>query len=179
MKQLDSQLLWRQMQEGNREAFAALFKAYYSELKAYGMKLSGSHEFAQEAIQLLFLKIWESKHRIGAAKNPKSYLLRAYRTTILDLLSENKRRSTQLTDLSFQFNQQELPALADPSNSPLLQLVNQLSDKQREIIFLKFYNNLSYKEIAEVLEINYQTVRNYIAKSMIILRKKMNFSQNK
>ena len=91
MKQLNAQLLWQQMQQGNQEAFAALFKTYYSELKVYGTKFSGSPELAQEGIQLLFLKIWERKHRLSTVQNPRSYLLRAYRTTLLDLLKQNQK----------------------------------------------------------------------------------------
>jgi len=180
MKQVNTQLLWRQMQKGNQEAFASLFKIYYSDLKAYGTKLTANPDIAQEGVQLLFLKIWEKKDRLSTIQHPKSYLLTAYRTTLLDLLKEQKKRRIQLTKLPFQFNKEELPLLTETlETASILHLVNQLSDKQREIIFLKFYNNLSYQEIAEVLGINYQTVRNYMSKSIALLRKKINFSQKK
>lgn len=170
------------MKEGNQDAFAALFKLYYPELKAYGLKISGSTEIAQEGIQQLFLKIWEKKQRLNTVQNPKAYLLKAYRSTLLDLLSSEKKRNAQLTDLSFQLTYQEFSSFQDSSTNeslPIYQLVNQLSDKQREIIFLKFYNDLSYQEIAEIVGINYQTVRNYMVKAIGVLRKKMKIKSKK
>ena len=170
------------MQEGNQEAFSALFKIYYPELKAYGKKMSGREALAQEGIQLLFLKIWERKHQLSAAQNPKAYLLKAYRSMLLDLLAKEQKRTHQQTEVALQFSLQEFPFFQNNAPSPPSSIhlfINQLSEKQREIIYLKFYNDLTYQEIAEVLNINYQTVRNYMVKALTSLRKKMNISLKK
>ena len=179
---LNSNLLWRQMQEGSQEAFAALFKSYYPDLKAYGAKMSGREDLAKEGIQLLFVKIWERKHQLSIAQNPKAYLLKSYRSILLDLIAKEQKRNRQQTEIALQFSPQEFPFFQNSSSaasSSIHDFINQLSEKQREIIYLKFYNNLSYQEIAEVLSINYQTVRNYMVKALTSLRKKMNFSSKK
>ncbi len=52
----------------------------------------------------------------------------------------------------------------------LQQALNQLTDQQKEVIFLRFYNGMSYKEIEEILSINRQSVRNHVYRGMETLR---------
>jgi RNA polymerase sigma-70 factor (ECF subfamily) len=54
----------------------------------------------------------------------------------------------------------------------LFKELNTLSPRQKEIVYLKFYNELSYQEIAEVTSLNYQSVRNYMHQALMALRKK-------
>lgn len=167
--------LWNQLQQGQQEAFNQIFRSYYVDLKAYGIKISHNEELAKEAIQILFVKIWERREQLGVVNSIKAYLLRAYRRNLIDLLeAEQKRRRQTYPQAAFHISPEELSIYRDQQQAQAKQitaLLNRLPDKQKEIIYLRFYNQLSYIEIAEILDLNYQTVRNYGVKAMKFLAK--------
>ncbi len=172
---MDTTKLWQKIKKGDQDAFNQLFKLYYIDLKAYGIKIARQETYAKEAIQLLFAKIWKKRATLNEVTSVKSYLLSAYRRTLIDLLQAEKKQQ-QLTDNAPSFIiapselsifQQEKEAKANH----LAILLNQLPAKQKEIIYLRFYNQLSYLEIAEIIDLNYQSVRNYSVKAIRFLRK--------
>ena len=71
---MNTALLWQKIKEGDKNAFNQLFKCYYTDLKAYGIKIAGQEAFAKEAIQLLFVKIWEKRATLKEVTSIKSYL---------------------------------------------------------------------------------------------------------
>lgn len=158
------------MQEGDQEAFNHLFRVMYPELKAYGMKVAQREDLVKDAIQKLFVKIWERKARLGQVKSVKSYMMKAYRRTLIDLLTAEQKRGKQtLPSLPFQLSPEDLKIHQQDQQhraEQLAELLSKLPEKQREIIYLRFYNQLSFLEIAEILEVNYQTVRNYASKAI-------------
>jgi RNA polymerase sigma-70 factor (ECF subfamily) len=52
-----------------------------------------------------------------------------------------------------------------------VQAIDQLSNRQKEIIYLKFYQNLSYEEVSEIMNINYQVARNLLHQAIKAMRK--------
>ena len=167
--------LWQKIKKGDKNAFNQLFKSYYVDLKSYGIKIAGQETYAKEAVQLLFIKIWDKRTTLSEVTSVKSYLLSAYRRTLIDLL-QAEQKQYELTDnapsfiiapLELKIFHQEKTAQA----AQLAALLNQLPPKQKEIIYLRFYNQLSYLEIAEIVDLNYQSVRNYGVKAIKFLRK--------
>ena len=172
---MDTTQLWQKIKKGDKNAFNQLLKFYYADLKAYGIKIAGQETFAKEAIQLLFIKIWERRTTLSEVTSVKNYLLNAYRRTLIDFLQAEKKQS-QLTPNtpSFTISPNELSIFQQEKAAQairLTQLLNQLPAKQKEIIYLRFYNQLSYLEIAEIINLNYQSVRNYGVKAIKFLRK--------
>lgn len=172
---MDTVLLWQKIKNGDKTAFNQLFKWYYADLKAYGIKIAGQENDAQEAIQLLFVKIWEKRNTLNEVISIKSYLLKAYRRTLIDFLqAEKKQQSLVVPNSTFIIAPSELKMFHQAKTAQaeqLAKLLNQLPDKQKEIIYLRFYNQLSYLEIAEIIDLNYQSVRNYSVKAIKFLRK--------
>lgn len=158
------------MQEGDQEAFNRLFRVLYPELKAYGMKIAQREDLVKDAIQKLFVKIWERRENLGQLKSVKSYVLKAYRRTLIDLLAAEQKRARQNPSPGvFQLSPEDLKIYQENQKyraEQLSKLLGKLPDKQREIIYLRFYNHLSFLEIAEILDVNYQTVRNYASKAL-------------
>jgi len=167
--------LWKKIKKGDKNAFNQLFKLYYSDLKAYGIKIAGQETYAKEAIQLLFVKIWEKRTTLNEVTSVKSYILSAYRRTLIDLLQAEKKQHLFIdTTPSFIIAPSELSIFQQEKKAQATQLttlLNQLPAKQKEIIYLRFYNQLSYLEIAEIVDLNYQSVRNYSVKAIRFLRK--------
>lgn len=175
---MNYKLWWTQIQEGNKDAFNRLFRSLYPELKAYGMKISQREDLVQEAIQRLFIKLWERRKGLGIAQSIKGYIMKAFRRTLIDLLTaEQKRATLTAAPISFQLSPEDLKIYQQEQEEragQISMLLQKLPENQREVIYLRFYNRLSYPEIAEIMGMNYQTVRNYGSKAIRFLTNQWN-----
>ena len=166
---------WQKIVNGDQEAFNALFRNIYPELKAYGLALSNNEPLVQDALQNLFVKLWTRRAQLGHIESIKHYLYRSFRNTLLDLIKE-EQKYLDLDQAQLEKKTAFIPL--DPADKKSIlaaknisYLLEQLPVKQKEIIYLRFYNHLSFKEIAEVMDLRYQTVRNYSVKAIQYLLK--------
>ena len=134
------------------------------------MKISQREDLVQEAIQRLFIKLWERREKSGGVQSVKGYILKAFRRTLVDLLTAEQKRVTLATaSIPFQLSPEDLKIYQQEKEGRAEQismLLQRLPENQREVIYLRFYNRLSYPEIAEIMGMNYQTVRNYGSKAI-------------
>jgi len=80
----------------------------------------------------------------------------------------------QIENQHYEFSIEEIminDSLSEQKRQALKKAIGKLNANQREILYLKFYNNLSYQEISEILNISYQTVRNYMSQALKALKK--------
>ncbi len=161
-------VLWKRMKSGDHESFSKIFKSYYPRLYAYGMKLKPFPDFVRDQVQDLFLFIWQNREGLGDVSNLKAYLFTSLRRRIF--LQKNNRVQTNLLD---SISDEETQALVFDSDEfvdrelisvnlkeKLIKNLNALPVYQREIIFLRFYHHLTYREIAGVINIKEQSVKN-------------------
>ncbi len=176
MTQKDKQLkLWEAMLQGDLTALEQIYALFHADLYHYALKLTKQVDLAEDAVQDVFMDLWNYRKQLPTVHAPKFYLIRSVRNQCLKLI--NKQNRFTALDAASSFELTILPEeLKIKDNSELTKKViaagmSTLSPRQREIIYLKFYNNLDYEELAEVLDINYQSVVNHIHKAMIKLRK--------
>jgi len=176
MTQKDKQLkLWEAMLQGDLTALEQLYTLFHTDLYHYALKLTEQVDLAEDAVQDVFMDLWNYRKQLPAVYAPKFYLIRSVRNQCLKLIKKQNRLTS--LDLANHFEMVILPEelqLKDNSEKTKKAIalgMATLSPRQREIIYLKFYNNLDYEELAEVLDINYQSVVNHIHKAMIKLRK--------
>ena len=155
-----------------------IYKLYFNELYNYGMRISHNEELTRDCIQDLFAKLWAGDSKIIDAKEPKTYMFKVLRNNIIDALKQNavfiEEHDTELYDPILAGEDLVLnKELTEERSEQLKQAIEQLSNRQKEIIYLRFYNGLSYEEIAEVTSIKYQSIRNIFSSSLKILRKKL------
>lgn len=133
------------------------------------MKLCGNRELVKDQIQELFISLWNRSGPLNQIESKKSYLLISLKRKILKKLEE-KSDTPKIKDeweefASFFFNTEEFMIQKEIEGSRKLALqeaLNQLPDRQREVVYLRFYRGLSYEEIEEVLSINYQSAVNHV-----------------
>lgn len=167
---IDTKDLWNRFLEGDVSAYERVFKLFYSDLYGYGLKLSGQPELVKDTIQELFVKLWERRERLSSVNSIKGYLLVALRRMLMRELKSDSRTSfldeDQVGNLeSLQFSAEEIiikRELEHEQKNELLQAIEHLPDRQKEVLFLRYYNGMSYEEMQEILAINYQSVRNHI-----------------
>jgi len=169
------QRYWKNFLEGDRHAFSVLFKKYYNSLFQYAYRQSQDEEVAHECVQQLFFQLWNSRATISEAHNVKAYLFKALRST---LYKEKKyhHRFQQLEKVNTRemcFSQEDLLLEEEADElrkKKMSQVLNGLPRRQREVIYLKYYEELSYQQIAQVLDMNYQSVVNLIHRAIQKLR---------
>ncbi len=167
--------LWNDILEGNIDSLGLLYKRYYIPLFLFGKKVSDRHDLAEDSVQDLFFKIWKKRENLGRTFSTRSYIYAAYRRLLLDKIKlDSKKSYFNTTENQTQSCVQEL-IINNEINSEQISMIKNEIDKlparQKEIIFLRFFNGLNYQEIAEILNINYQSVRNSIHKALTTIRK--------
>ena len=166
--------IWENMLKGDLAALEQLYALFHTDLYHYALKITEQPDLAEDAVQDVFVDLWNYRKQITNINSPKFYLIRSLRNQCLKLIKKQNR----LTDIAMvnPINiiidpaELQLKSESDFMKKNIETAMDKLSPRQREIIYLKFYNNLDYEELAEVLEINYQSVVNHIHKAMIKLR---------
>ncbi|MEM8524453.1 MAG: sigma-70 family RNA polymerase sigma factor [Bacteroidota bacterium] len=169
--------LWQQVLQDDIQGLEQIYKNYYPALFAYARKLVEDHTLAEDAIQDTFIYVWNHRRSIGEIHSMQFYLTRAVRNTCLALIKkQSKFQALEEAEAKLKINIQtsELDLMTEDSGTKekLKTALDELSNRQREIIFLKFFNNLDYQEISQVLNINYQSVVNHVHKAIQKLRQK-------
>lgn len=142
----------------------------------YGVKLCNQPELVKDCIQELFRNIWERRENLTHIESPNVYLFVSLRRKILKK-TKARRKSEDLEEVDeddlIQFGKEELiikDEVKFQQKKELQQALNQLSDRQKEVIYLHYYNGMSYGEIEKILSINRQSVRNHMYQAMETLR---------
>lgn len=172
-------LLWQSFREGDSYAFEQLVKQYYPLLLNYGNRLSKDREFVKDCLHDLFVELWNRKEKLDTIENLKPYLLLSFRRKLLRETKKIKwfREANEVTDdyvLEVQFTIETYLISKEVQHESLKRLksnIEKLTKRQREVIYLRFYQELDYDEIAGIMEINYHSVVNLIYESLRMLRK--------
>lgn len=178
MNSVPENSLWNLFLEGDKRAFSSLFKHFYPFLYSYGLKISKNEAHTQDTLQTFFIYLYEQREKLGNVNNVKSYLFVSFRRALL-LKMKKERKTTELTPLGisnygFEFSPEELAIDQEfiaAKREVITQILNKLSPREREVIYLKYYSNLPTMEIASVMDISYQSVLNTIQKAFQKLRK--------
>lgn len=175
--------LWKGFKSGDKAALNTLFRKYYPLLHNYGRKLTQNTELTEDCLQDFFLYLYEHRRNLKDVDTIKPYLFKAFRNRLFKYLKTNANLlsldALEKNSLSIQFSAEELMIQqenAQLQSAQMLPLLNQLTNKQKELIYLKYYNNLSITDIAEVVGISYQGVLNGLGKTMKKLRKILAFA---
>ncbi len=173
---IDDDTLWQQLRAGDRMALGSLAKRWYRPLLHYGTKLTGNRALIEDSIQDLFLALWEKHLTLAAVGSIRAYLFVSLRNNLLRVTKQNSTY-VDLTDADFPddglTNPEYLCMQSEETESVqhrLHQSLKRLPKRQRESIYLRYYENLSYDEIAVVMGLNRQVVANYLQHALHNLR---------
>lgn len=166
-------LLWESFRKGDRNAFATLFRHHYEALFRYGGKFTDNPGQLEDCIQELFVELWQSSSRLPV-KSVRAYLLKSLKYKILKA-SRRRRTFLPITDGQgvFEWSHEDYLIAGEQSaeiNKRVLNALDHLSNRQKEIIYLKYFQNLSYEEISDVMNINYQVARNLLYQAIKSLK---------
>ncbi|NNE26402.1 MAG: sigma-70 family RNA polymerase sigma factor [Saprospiraceae bacterium] len=164
--------LWSRLKAGDRQAFDIIYRRYADTLYKYGSRFSKDGNTVEDAIHDLFVYIWKQKANLSDTDSIKAYLLFALRNRLLKDL-KNKNR-IELKDEDPYLSEKEMSAEASmirneeevALNFALKKSLNVLSNREREVMYLKYFDGMSYEDICQIMNINYQSVRNLVSRSL-------------
>ncbi len=162
----------------DERSFKELFYGFYSRLCRYTYYILGSKEHAEEIIQDLFTRIWEQRRKLYIEGSIESYLFISARNAAYNYLKSDLHKKQREEVYSLQEEQNEIFD-RELFLEKLQQALSFLPEQCREIYCLKNMEGLTYKEIAEYLEISEKTVEVQIYRALKKLRKLMGKDKNR
>jgi RNA polymerase sigma factor (sigma-70 family) len=177
---LDESKLWTNFKQGEETAFAFIFRTYYESMFNYGKKFHKDSELIEDCIQELFLEIWKNRANLADIDNIKPYLLTAIRRKIIKQLDKNLKIKKLFSnnnekeykfEIIFSYETELINAQSDKEKIQQLQeKLDRLPPRQKEILYLLFYQDMSYEEVSQIMGINYQSARNLVHRAIKMLR---------
>lgn len=166
--------LWNDFRNGDKGAFAYIYVRFFPVLYRYGCRICNDRDLVQDCIQDLFLELSKAPENLSATTSIRYYLYRCIRRKIAVKASAmHRHRFESLEDndcgefhegvtLPFEFRHIEMESAVE-RRTEILKALQFLTKKQRKVIQLRFFENMSHKEISTAMSINISTVYNLIS----------------
>ncbi len=158
-------------QTGDMAAFEAFFRENERAVFRNAYLITGSREDAEDVLQDVFTSVWKSRHTYDANKGKLSTWL--HRITVNECLRKRRKdRPSMLRvdpeEISFAGQAQQRPDI--PDFEALTEAMNALDPRHRAVLVLRYFNDLSYDEIAGTLQVPLGTVKSRINHALKRLR---------
>jgi len=171
-----SSQLFEAFKKGDINAFSGLYDMHVNLLFNYGIRLTTDKELLKDCIQEVFVKIYNKRNELEAVQNIKSYLI----ISLKNKLCDESRKRIHLSDIAVD----EIDIISGDNvencyiaiekektdSAFIAKLMSKLSMRQRKAIELYYFEERKYEDICEIMEMNYQSVRNLIHRGMVKLR---------
>jgi len=178
---LDEEQLWNQFRSGDEVAFARLYKEYIQVLYHYCSHFSADRALIKDCIHDLFVELWKHRQTIGQTTSVRFYLMASIKRKLVRHLNAEMKFISQ--DDAFS-GRDVLPGNTPSQEAMLIafeeethihanvaQALERLPRRQREAVYLRYYQNLSNEEISTLMQINIQSVYNLIFGALSNLKK--------
>ena len=163
----EEEKLHSQLKSGSEEAIFSLMTMYYNDLYRYGIRFTADSENTKDIVNEFFLHIWDHRDKFVAVENIKAYLVVSFKRYLINEL----RKSFPFTNIAdypdelMEHSYEDYIILFQESESlkaAIHSSIQALPSRQKELLVLRFYDNLSYEEIAAKSSLSVRTVYNKI-----------------
>ncbi|XOV91628.1 MAG: RNA polymerase sigma factor [Bacteroidota bacterium] len=172
----DDSTIWKALIHGDQTALSYIYFSHAKQLLHYGYKICRDKELVEDKVQDLFIQLWARRERLGMTDSIKFYLFRCLRRKLAESVKAEKLRYAVGLEMIEQFSRSfesdiiEIESISEKKKL-VEQLLAHLNDSQRDILHLKYTVGLSNVEIAEVLDMEHQSVKNAIFRSITKIRR--------
>ena len=160
---MDEQGVWAKFKAGSEDDFSLLYHHFAPIMLRYGNRITPDKELIRDCLQQVFLSLWKCRTTVGTPAHVQPYLLKAIRNEILKRGSRTRLYDALPENYHFELEDSHEHALiqlqtAELTRQRITVLLSQLPARQREVIFLRYYANLKYDEIAAIMNIGQDSV---------------------
>lgn len=169
--------IWNNLRNGDSNALELIYRTYFSELYSYGKRFSNDQNNVEDCIQELFIELWNRRDKLSETDAIKPYLYVSLKRKIFQSIKKiRKSTDNELEESHFDVELAVDQILINKETSVaqkqnLKQAFDQLSDRQKEILYLKYYSEMDYDEISKMMDLNYQSARNLVSRALTKLAK--------
>jgi len=175
-------IAWKKLVEGDKLALGELYDQYIDILFSYGMYHSKDRGYVMDCIHDLFLDLYKYRRNLSVTDNVKYYLFRSlkrkinrkYKTKDLPVSKEEFLYTLEGGDKDQSISCEEKiinDEQVSERNSKLSKALKSLTKKQRRVLFLRFSEDRTYEEIAQIMDVSIETARTSIYRAIKTLRK--------
>lgn len=173
------------IRSGDYDAFTLLYNKYIQPLTQYGLKFIADLPAVEDCLHDVFVWVWANRQKLDMHTSVKSYLFKAVRTTMLHWLQkQNRLRGLNAVnpgdEPGYPFELQLTPETLVLHNESQRQLRQQiesvlsaLTAKQKEVIYLRYYEGLNFEEIARNMNLSVKACYKLMGRAISILREKI------
>lgn len=168
---------WQLLAGGDRQGLYACFDLFYDDLFRLGVSLYRDVDLVQDAINELFLELWKIRERLEEVRNIQQYVITIYKRVLYK--SHHVRQEFASLDECIEMPQSSyeealIVIQTDERRKALLQqALQQLSERQRQMVQMRYYEGRGFREIAETTGLTERTVYNTLHNALQALRKGM------
>ena len=165
--------LWESVRKGSHQSFRMLYVEYSEILYNYGRKMCPDGELVRDSIQDVFKIIWEKRTHLEIKSSLKHYILTVFRR---DLIMKIKKQHQNVSYRSAEFELSvELKIVLDEHQLELRENLNRaiskLTPRQREILFLRYYENMGFDEISNLMSLNHNSMYKLLSAALQRIKK--------
>ena len=176
-KNLSDQELWSRLIDGDEGALAFIYDTWFTSLYKYGMKIQADSSLVKDCIHDLFTSLWHSRQQLSVTDNIKFYLFASLKRNIVKhgkaeglfnlfrqqpVAQESHMPSYEERLINEQTNKER--------NLKLAKVIEQLPKRQREILYLRYYEGLSTQETAEIMSLSVNSTYVLLSKALNYLK---------
>ena len=177
----NGKLLIAGLRRGKEEAFAYVFRMYYSPLLNYAGRILKDTELANDVVQECFCKLYERRKELKEELEVRPYLYKSVYNSCMDAIKHQKVRDNYINQelLDFYFSkvietpEAEQALLEEDLRGAIQDAIDKLPERCREIFVLSKMEGLSNKQISEQLNISIKTVESQMTTAFVRLRKEL------
>ena len=180
---IDDISLFKQIQSNNKSAFDILFRKYYTPLCRYAVQILRDPDESEETVQDIFVNLWTHRAQLNITKSLASYLFTSVRYRAFTFYRKESARKEHEKAFADGLDQTDIIISDEPDHYDVSIILNEaiekLPDKCREIFTMSREQHLTYKQIAEQLDISIKTVETQMGIAFKKLRKELSSKLNR
>lgn len=165
------------IRQGDRSAFSLVFVSYYTDLVMFAFTIVKTKDASEEIVQEVFVRLWDNRETIEIRSSLKSFLLKSVQNKCIDWLRHQKIKDRyaekRLQDNTLYENETESYLMYSELEQSIEKALMSMPEKISQTYSMNRFDGLTYREIADRLDVSVRTVEVRVSKALDFLREKL------
>jgi RNA polymerase sigma factor (sigma-70 family) len=169
------EIIWQHISDGDRNAYSEAYLVLYERFYNYGSLLTDDITLVEDSIQEVLLCLWTDRDRLRTISNPDGYFYSLFRRALVKKVKASLQ-PVMAEEWEPEFSVDAIIIKKEASRELQQRMkaaIDTLTPRQREAIYLRFYDGLSYEEVAATLDISVKATYKIVARALLNLKEKV------